>query len=101
MLSFLKVFHIRVYIIELYFDLLQFKGDNLGNIRDTHIKSVAKELVKKYPDQFKFDDFQHNKEKVDQFAETSSKLMRNRIAGYITRYLASRHKRKSNLSISE
>jgi len=57
--------------------------------------------VKKYPDQFKFDDFQHNKEKVEQFAETSSKLMRNKIAGYVTRYLASRHKRKINLPISE
>ncbi|MEE9440460.1 MAG: 30S ribosomal protein S17e [Candidatus Thermoplasmatota archaeon] len=73
----------------------------MGNIRDTHIKTIAIELVKKYPDQFKFNDFQHNKEKVDQFAETSSKLMRNRIAGYITRYLASRNKRRSNPLISE
>ena len=78
-----------------------FKGDNLGNIRDTHIKSIAIELVKKYPDQFKFDDFQHNKEKVEEFAETSSKLMRNKIAGYITRYLASRNKRRSTQLISE
>ena len=70
-------------------------GDNLGNIRDTHIKNIAIELVKNNPDQFKFDNFQHNKEKVDQLTETSSKLMRNRIAGYITRYLASRNKGKS------
>jgi len=73
----------------------------LGNIRDTHIKSIAIELVKKYPDQFKFDDFQHNKKKVEQFAETSSKLMRNKIAGYITGYLASRNKGKNSRPISE
>ncbi len=45
-----------------------------------------------YPDQFKYDDFQHNKHKVTEFSDVSSKLLRNRIAGYITRYLASQHK---------
>jgi len=57
--------------------------------------------VKEYPDQFKYDDFQHNKEKVEELIEVSSKLMRNKIAGYITRYLASRNKRRNNQPISE
>jgi small subunit ribosomal protein S17e len=73
---------------------------NLGNIRQTHIKNVAIELVKKYPDQFT-GDFQNNKEKVDQLATVSSKLLRNRIAGYVTRYVISRSKTKPTRPISE
>lgn len=73
---------------------------NLGNIRQTHIKNVAIELVKKYPDHFT-GDFQGNKEKVDQLVIVSSKLLRNRIAGYITRYVVSRSKNKPTRPISE
>jgi small subunit ribosomal protein S17e len=72
----------------------------LGNIRQTHIKNVAIDLVKKYPDQFS-GDFQNNKEKVDQLVIVSSKLLRNRIAGYITRYVVSRSKAKPTRPISE
>ncbi|MCK4332800.1 MAG: 30S ribosomal protein S17e [Thermoplasmatales archaeon] len=73
----------------------------MGNIKQTHIKNVAIYLVKEHPDQFKHDDFQHNKEKVEELVEVSSKLMRNKIAGYITRYLASRNKGRNNRPISE
>jgi small subunit ribosomal protein S17e len=73
---------------------------NLGNIRQTHIKSVAIDLVKKYPDQFS-GDFQNNKEKVDLLVTVSSNLLRNRIAGYITRYVVSRSKSKPSRPISE
>ena len=73
---------------------------NLGNIRQTHIKSVAIDLVKKYPEQFS-GDFQNNKEKVDLLVTVSSKLLRNRIAGYITRYVVSRSKTKPSRPISE
>lgn len=73
---------------------------NLGNIRQTHIKSVAIDLVKKYPEQFS-GDFQNNKEKVDLLVTVSSKLLRNRIAGYITRYVVSRSKNKPSRPISE
>jgi small subunit ribosomal protein S17e len=72
----------------------------LGNIRQTHIKSVAIDLVKKYPDQFS-GDFQNNKEKVDLLVTVSSNLLRNRIAGYITRYVVSRSKSKPSRPISE
>ena len=57
--------------------------------------------MKEHPDQFKHDDFQHNKEKVEKLAEVSSKLMRNKIAGYITRHLASRNKGRNIRPISE
>ena len=54
-----------------------------------------------HPDQFKHDDFQHNKNKVAEFSDVQSKLLRNRIAGYITRYLSSKTKGPSNQPISE
>ncbi|MFA5101728.1 MAG: 30S ribosomal protein S17e [Candidatus Thermoplasmatota archaeon] len=72
----------------------------MGNIRQTHIKSVAIDLVKKYPEQFS-GDFQNNKEQVDSLITVSSNLLRNRIAGYITRYVVSRSKSKPSRPISE
>ena len=77
------------------------KGDILGNIRPTYIKNIAIELVKKYPNQFKQGDFQHNKAKVAELSDVDSKLLRNRIAGYATRYLASQKKRKMVQPVSE
>lgn len=82
-----------VYIRNTHSDSLHKKGDILGNIRQTYIKKVAIELTKRYPNQFKYDDFQHNKLKVAELTDVSSILLRNRIAGYVTRYLVSRHKR--------
>ncbi|MCK4902895.1 MAG: 30S ribosomal protein S17e [Thermoplasmatales archaeon] len=73
----------------------------MGNIRQTFIKNIAIELAKKYPDQFKHDDFQHNKKKVAELSDVGSKLLRNRIAGYITRYLVSQRKGKVTPPISE
>ncbi len=57
----------------------------MGNIRPTYIKRVAIELVKQHPNEFT-EDFEHNKKKVSELSDVSSILMRNRIAGYITRY---------------
>ncbi len=57
----------------------------MGNIRPTYIKRVAIELVKQHPDEFTAD-FEHNKKKVSELSDVGSILMRNRIAGYITRY---------------
>ena len=81
-----------VYIRKTYSEILHLIGDILGNIRPTFIKNIAIDLTKKYPKQFKADDFQHNKLKVAELTDVSSKLLRNRIAGYITRYLVSRSK---------
>ncbi len=57
----------------------------MGNIRPTYIKRVAIELVERFPDRFTAD-FDHNKKAVDELAEIQGKAMRNRIAGYVTRY---------------
>jgi len=54
-----------------------------------------------YPEQFTHGDFQHNKEKVSEFTDVGSNLLRNRIAGYITRYLASKNKVRVSQPISE
>lgn len=64
----------------------------MGNIRQINIKNIAILLIEKYPDQFKHNDFQHNKLKVAQLTDVKSKLLRNRIAGYVTRRLSPRKK---------
>ncbi|MDO9537384.1 MAG: 30S ribosomal protein S17e [Thermoplasmata archaeon] len=57
----------------------------MGNIRPTYIKRVAIDLVKKYPDRFT-DDFQHNKAAVALCTDIVNIKMRNRVAGYVTRF---------------
>ncbi len=57
----------------------------MGNIRPTYIKRVAIELAKTYPNEFTAD-YEHNKKKVSELTDVSSIMMRNRIAGYVTRY---------------
>jgi small subunit ribosomal protein S17e len=58
---------------------------DLGNIRPTYIKRVAIELVQQYPRVFSAD-FENNKAQVNKLTTVESVKMRNRIAGYITRY---------------
>jgi small subunit ribosomal protein S17e len=60
-------------------------GEPMGNIRPTYIKRVAVELVQKYPEQFT-GDYQHNKQIVSKLTDVRSVSMRNKIAGYVTRY---------------
>ncbi|HVL48667.1 MAG TPA: 30S ribosomal protein S17e [Candidatus Thermoplasmatota archaeon] len=57
----------------------------MGNIRPTYIKRVAIELVERYPQEFTAD-FDQNKLKVSALTTPMAKQMRNRIAGYVTRY---------------
>ena len=66
-------------------DVGQLHGDWLGKIRPTYVKRIAEELVKKFPDKFT-DDFDHNKKVVDEVADVTTVRVRNRIAGYVTRY---------------
>ncbi|WP_297487840.1 30S ribosomal protein S17e [Thermococcus sp.] len=56
----------------------------MGNIKQTFIKRVARELFDRYPDQF-MADFEYNKKKVEELTNVTSKTIRNRIAGYITK----------------
>jgi len=70
----------------------------MGNIRPTYIKRIAKELLNMYQDKFVTSDFQHNKKKVEELADFDSNIIRNRVAGYITRLLATKktHKKEYN-----
>lgn len=56
----------------------------MGNIRQTYIKRVALELLRKHEDLFTRD-FQVNKELVDELTDIEAKGLRNRVAGYTTR----------------
>jgi small subunit ribosomal protein S17e len=49
------------------------------------IKRISNELLEKYPDRFSTD-FDENKEAMKKLAVVRSKLLRNKIAGYITSY---------------
>ncbi|KUE74338.1 30S ribosomal protein S17e [Candidatus Methanomethylophilus sp. 1R26] len=59
----------------------------MGRIRPTYIKRVSIELVNKYPQAFG-KDFDANKEMVATLTDVQSVPMRNKIAGYITRYMS-------------
>lgn len=56
----------------------------MGNIRPTYIKRVAYELLRNHPHRFN-EDFEHNKQRVEELTDVTSSTMRNRIAGYVTR----------------
>ncbi|MEA2054810.1 MAG: 30S ribosomal protein S17e [Candidatus Thermoplasmatota archaeon] len=55
-------------------------------MRPTYIKRMAIKLVEQMPDNFS-EDFNANKNAVAEYTNINSKIMRNRIAGYISRML--------------
>jgi small subunit ribosomal protein S17e len=63
-------------------------SEYLGKVRTEKVKKVARELVSRYPDKFNAE-FKNNQELVKSLAVVSTARLRNRIAGYITRLLAS------------
>ena len=67
------------------------RGGRLGRIRPTYIRRVAVELMRLHADAFT-QDFEYNKRRVNELCNVTSRKMRNRIAGYVTRLkeLASR-----------
>jgi small subunit ribosomal protein S17e len=56
----------------------------MGNIRTSFIKRTSKELVENYEGKFTTD-FEENKKLVEEFTTVSTKHLRNKIAGYVTR----------------
>jgi small subunit ribosomal protein S17e len=50
------------------------------------IRRISTELLEKYPDRFSVN-FEENKKVIKEIAIVRSKILRNRIAGYITSYL--------------
>jgi small subunit ribosomal protein S17e len=59
----------------------------MGNIRQTNIKRTALELLENHGDVFT-KDFETNKALVTKYTTIESKVIRNRVAGYVTRKVA-------------
>ncbi|MCX8179052.1 MAG: 30S ribosomal protein S17e [Candidatus Aenigmarchaeota archaeon] len=55
----------------------------MGNIRTAQIKNVSERLVTAFPDKFT-DSFEQNKKVLDEMLKVHSKIIRNKVAGYIT-----------------
>jgi len=56
----------------------------MGRIRQSGIKKVAKKVFAEHPDKFG-KDFQKNKEQLKEMKLLESKLIRNKVAGYVVR----------------
>ena len=65
----------------------------MGSIRQTYIKSTVDTLLRQYPGEFT-NDFNANKAVVEKLTGTDSKALRNRVAGYVTRKVSSKSRRK-------
>ena len=50
------------------------------------LQKIVEEVLRRYPETFTMD-FEHNKRELEKVAVISSKEARNKIAGYIVRYL--------------
>lgn len=59
----------------------------LSNVSTVHVKRVAKELIRRFPNRFS-NDFEHNKEIVALLVQGATTKIRNQIAGYITHLFA-------------
>ncbi len=59
----------------------------MGNIRQTNIKRTALGLIENHGKVFT-KDFETNKTLVTQYTTIESKVIRNRVAGYVTRKVA-------------
>ena len=59
----------------------------MGKVRTEHVKRMARELVERFPEKFTTD-FENNKKLVESLTNISSTKLRNRIAGYTTRLIA-------------
>jgi small subunit ribosomal protein S17e len=57
------------------------------------IKRISAEILERYPENFGTD-FDQNKATLKKIAVVRSKLLRNRIAGFITAYLRREHTEK-------
>ena len=57
----------------------------MGNIRTTFVKRISKELIETHNDFTT--DFETNKKLVYEYSTVSTKHLRNKIAGYITRLI--------------
>ena len=56
----------------------------MGNIRQSNIKTTAFKLIQNYGSVFT-EDFEKNKQLVTEYTTITSKVIRNKVAGYVTR----------------
>jgi small subunit ribosomal protein S17e len=65
----------------------------MGRIKTQFIKRITNELIEEHEKDFT-KDFEKNKELVSKFTDTSSKKIRNIIAGYVTRRMRMKGKQE-------
>lgn len=58
----------------------------MGRIKQFYLKRIAGRLMTEYGDEFSTD-FDNNKKKVQELSDVTSTVIRNKIAGYITRVM--------------
>ena len=58
----------------------------MGKVRTELVKTVSTELVKRYPSSFTIE-FEENKRFLREIGLDTSKRLRNKVAGYITRIM--------------
>ncbi|MDR1819259.1 MAG: 30S ribosomal protein S17e [Methanobrevibacter sp.] len=58
----------------------------MGNIRTSFVKRISKELIETHRGKFSTD-FDVNKKLVAEYSTVSTKHLRNKIAGYVTRLM--------------
>ncbi|MBI4154348.1 30S ribosomal protein S17e [Candidatus Woesearchaeota archaeon] len=63
----------------------------MGNIRTKNIKKASFQFIEAYPDRFTRD-FEKNKDALNELNLIHQKLLRNKVAGYITRIMTRGHK---------
>ena len=64
------------------------------------VRRISSELLQRYPEKFTTD-FTENKKKVQELATIRSKVLRNKIAGYITSYIHRSSEKEVPLSEDE
>jgi len=72
----------------------------LGNVRTEHVKRLAKELIRRFPNKFSRD-FKSNKQAVSMLIQGATPKVRNQIAGYITHVFAATQTASPNESMEE
>ncbi|MBS7636612.1 30S ribosomal protein S17e [Candidatus Bathyarchaeota archaeon] len=60
----------------------------MGKVRTEHIKRIAKELVRRFPNKFS-NSFEENKRVITTLLQGTTTRVRNQIAGYITHIYSS------------
>ncbi|MEM2465750.1 MAG: 30S ribosomal protein S17e [Candidatus Bathyarchaeia archaeon] len=72
----------------------------MGKVRTEHVKRIAKELIRRFPNKFS-SDFEENKRVVTMLLQGTTTRVRNQIAGYITHIYSGMETPASNGSREE